>query len=151
MPLAAYLCNVGAALLLLLFAADYYLPKPAIVEREKVYPPVIRIHSLDKLPDRVDFDTTQQLLIVAVPARANTEVADIASSDCGPPATSFETASARAAFALMTPADLRPPTSLDQYRRRPVPQRGASRTKRHPRPRMIVAAHSRQFAWLRYW
>jgi hypothetical protein len=62
MPLARYFLFVGAALLVLLFIADEYLPKlpVAVAERTDAAADlsVIRIHSDRKWPERVVFDTT---------------------------------------------------------------------------------------------
>ena len=152
MPLAGYFRNIGALLLALLFIADYYLPKSAVVEREMAHPPVIRIFSVEKLPDRIDLDTTQTPVTVAIPANSSIETASMPNGSGTPPIQSH-VAAGRDAFALAPPADSRPQTSIGQDKRQLKTQRIAARTKRHARPRMIVVAQPRQFAWFgfRYW
>ncbi len=59
MPLMKYVGFVGSALVLLLLAINWLLPEPTA---EPVYSsvkrPVIRISSIEKLPERVVFDTS---------------------------------------------------------------------------------------------
>jgi hypothetical protein len=58
MPLMRYFGFVGSALLLLLFGLDWYLPEPvAEPVRAVTDKPVIRISSIEKLPERVVIDT----------------------------------------------------------------------------------------------
>jgi hypothetical protein len=65
MPLLKYFGFVGGALLLLLYAFNCFLPE---VRMESVYAeserPTIRISSMEKLPEKIDFDTN---LPTAVP------------------------------------------------------------------------------------
>ena len=64
MPVLRYFIVVGTALLVLLFAADAYLPKLPDADNAKTAAnvasdlSVIRIHSLQKWPERVEFDTS---------------------------------------------------------------------------------------------
>ena len=66
MPLLKYFGFVGSALLLLLLALNWTLPE---VKTESVNAdtekPVIRINSIEKLPEKVDFDTN---LLTIVPS-----------------------------------------------------------------------------------
>ena len=59
MPLMKYVVFVGSALVLLLLAVNWLLPDPTV---EPVYSsierPVIRISSIETLPERVVFDTS---------------------------------------------------------------------------------------------
>jgi hypothetical protein len=59
MPLMKYVAFVGSALVLLLLAMNWLLPDPSA---EPVYSsvkrPVIRVSSIQKLPERVVFDTS---------------------------------------------------------------------------------------------
>ena len=57
MPLARYFSFVGAVLLALLFVLDACFPKFSVAAKAKVYPPVIRIYSDQKWPDRIVYDT----------------------------------------------------------------------------------------------
>ena len=58
MPLMKYVVFVGSALVLLLLAMNWLLPDPTA---EPIYSsierPVIRVNSIEKLPERVVFDT----------------------------------------------------------------------------------------------
>ena len=76
MPLLAYLWKVGAALLLLLFVADYCLPGAPIPEQAPSGRPAIRIHSDRKWPERIVFDTRLSTIVAAVPAVRNPRFGD---------------------------------------------------------------------------
>jgi hypothetical protein len=72
MPLARYFLWVGGVLLALLFVADACLPTLPVAEATTdVPPPIIRIHSERKWPDRIVFDTNApipRLNLAAIPA-----------------------------------------------------------------------------------
>jgi hypothetical protein len=64
MPLMRYFGFVGSALLLLLFALDWYLPQPVVEPvRAVAEKPVIRISSIEKLPERVVIDTSLPTIV----------------------------------------------------------------------------------------
>jgi hypothetical protein len=69
MLLVRYFLYVGGVLVVLLLAANVFAPKPAVVSSADsgFDRSVIRIHSEQKLPERVVFDTTAPV-IAAVPA-----------------------------------------------------------------------------------
>jgi hypothetical protein len=64
MPVLRYFIVVGTALLVLLFAVDAYLPKLPAADNVNTAAnvasdlSVIRIHSIQKWPERVEFDTS---------------------------------------------------------------------------------------------
>ena len=59
MPLMKYFGFVGSALVLLLLAMNWLLPEPtAEPVRASIERPVIRISSIESLPERVIFDTS---------------------------------------------------------------------------------------------
>ena len=59
MPLMKYFSFVGSALVLLLFGLSWCFPQPVSEPvRSGIDRPVIRISSVEKLPDRVDIDTS---------------------------------------------------------------------------------------------
>ena len=64
MPIGRYLAWVGASLLALLFAADWFLPTslPEPVG-EPINRPVIRIASVQQPPERVVIDTSQSTIV----------------------------------------------------------------------------------------
>ena len=64
MPLRRYFGFVGSALLLLLFGLDWYLPQPVVEPvRAVTDKPVIRISSIEKLPERVVIDTSLPTIV----------------------------------------------------------------------------------------
>jgi hypothetical protein len=64
MPLMRYFGFVGSALLLLLFGLDWYLPQPVVEPvRAVTDKPVIRISSIEKLPERVVIDTSLPTIV----------------------------------------------------------------------------------------
>ena len=67
MPLSRYFSFVGGVLLALLFVLDACFPELPVVAKAKVYPPVIRIYSDEKWPERIVYDTNLPT-IVPVPA-----------------------------------------------------------------------------------
>jgi hypothetical protein len=100
MPLARYLSCVGGALLALLFIVDACFPeKPASI-RPEVYPPVIRIHSDQKWPERIVYDTS-------VPTIVPTSIADAEAIVQAPEVVAEASTGAkdRAAFAMLRPVD----------------------------------------------
>ena len=71
MPLARYFLYVGGALLALLFISDPYLPKLPATDRAEFRSANIYIHSDQKWPERIVYDTS---LTTVVPAQiANIE------------------------------------------------------------------------------
>jgi hypothetical protein len=144
MPLAAYFRNVGAALLVLLFVADFYLPTTPAAQRAAAYPPIIRIHSDRKWPERVVFDTTTAI-VSAKPVAWDTNVA--ASPRTGDvPTSQAEASRVRDAFAMLPQPDSRHAQSVDQNKRQVKQKTAARSTRKHTR-QIILAARQRQFAW----
>src|SRR4051794_6292237 len=58
MPLARYFSVIGGVLLALLFILDACFTKLPASAKAKVYPPVIRIYSDQKWPERIVYDTS---------------------------------------------------------------------------------------------
>ena len=58
MPLLRYFCVVGPALLMLLLAMNWILPEAIEPVHASTARPNIRISSIEKLPERVVFDTS---------------------------------------------------------------------------------------------
>jgi hypothetical protein len=78
MPLGRYFFFIGSALLALLFLADWYMPKlSAEPARTGVDKTIIRIHSSQKWPAAVVFDTN--LPTIDPPANPTAIMADAAS------------------------------------------------------------------------
>jgi len=68
MPLLRYFGVVGPALLMLLLAVNWILPSLPEPAHASIERPAIRISSIEKLPERVVFDTT--LPPIALPPKA---------------------------------------------------------------------------------
>jgi hypothetical protein len=105
MPVLRYFIVVGTALLVLLFAVDAYLPKLPAADRDNTAAnvasdlSVIRIHSLQKWPERVEFDTSLPTITPAVPLLAANNV----------PADGAAPARMRDAFAQLQTTQLQTP------------------------------------------
>ena len=64
MPVMRYFGFVGSALLLLLLGLDWYLPQPVVEPvRAVTDKPVIRISSIEMLPERVVIDTSLPTIV----------------------------------------------------------------------------------------
>lgn len=142
MPLAAYFWKVGAALLALLFFADYWLPRAAFPEQATGDRPAIHIHSDQKWPERIVFDTSP-VIVTAAPVA---EIAKVATSSgvTEPPAT--RTDKPANAFAMLGHSDTRPPESVDRKRQRKT-SHVAARPRRQVKSQMMLAAQQGQFGW----
>jgi hypothetical protein len=77
MPLARYFFVVGGTLLAVLFAVNAYAPSPVVASAEvaNAFKPVVRIHSSQKLPERIVMDTS---IPTIVPPSAPAVVAEAA-------------------------------------------------------------------------
>jgi hypothetical protein len=64
MPLLRYFGFAGSALVLLLFGLSWYAPQPVAEPiRSGIDRPVIRISSVEKLPERVDIDSSLPTIV----------------------------------------------------------------------------------------
>lgn len=116
MPVARYFMFVGGALLALLFLIDAYVPSQAVVASHaapSIDRNVVRIHSDQKLPERVVYDTS---LPTIVPPAAKVQVAAAPQ----PPVAGDMTAQARVrdTFAQFVPASVKKPEPQVQRKRR---------------------------------
>jgi hypothetical protein len=116
MPVARYFMFVGGVLLALLVLIDAYVPSQAVVASHAVPSidrNVVRIHSDQKLPERVVYDTS---LPTIVPPASKVPVA----AAPRPPVPIDPTAQARVrdTFAQFVPADVKKPEPQAQRRRK---------------------------------
>ena len=131
MPLARYFLFVSTALLALLFLADSFLPKLPVAEREETHLPAIHVHSSQKWPERIVYDTSIPTIIPAP---------ESAASSIPPPAPIADSSTkARQAFAQLQPSD--------QKKREPKPQRQRKIAKRNAVPPTLLVARQPQFGW----
>jgi hypothetical protein len=132
MPVARYFMFVGGALLALLFLIDAYVPSQAVVASHaapSIDRNVVRIHSDQKLPERVVYDTSVPTIVT--PA-SKVQVAAAPQ----PPVASDVTAQARVrdTFAQFVPADVKKPEPQAQRKRKVARSRA--------NPPMQLAQHS---------
>ncbi len=149
MPMLAYFWKVGAALLALLFVADFCLPEAAVTGRTAVDQPAIRIHSDRKWPERVVLDTTLPVIVAVAstpvitdPAPLVPQMASVIRAET--PAIANALAMARSDLPPHEAVERKPPRKMQQV---------AMRSKRHGTPRMVLVARQPQFGWFgyRYW
>jgi hypothetical protein len=98
MPLVRYFAWVGSVLLALLFVADACFPKLPAAKRSNTLPPAIAVHSDQKWPERVVYDTSAP--IVRRPVTANPE-----SSNPAPPMIAVDPPKLREAMAELPTRD----------------------------------------------
>ena len=139
MPFAGHCFFVGRVLLALLFISDACLPKLPITDRANPDLSVIRIHSDQKWPECVVYDTHLPTIIPA----------HIANTDSLPaPATVADaSAKAREAFAQLLPSDAKQLPSSDPKKREPTLQRKRKIAKRPAAPPTIRLAQRPQFGF----
>jgi hypothetical protein len=114
MPVARYFMYVGGVLLALLFAIDAFMPQDVAVASHSapgLDKTTVRIHSVQKLPERVVYDTS---LPTIVPPAVKTRVA------AAPPAPVDVTAQARVrdTFAQFVPAEAKKIEPQVQHKRK---------------------------------
>ena len=131
MPLARYFLYVGGALLALLFISDPYLPKLPASDWGNSRSAVIHIHSDQKWPERIDYDT-----LTVPPAR----IANIEANVAAPGIVASTTE--REAFAQLQPSSL-----SDVKKSEPKLQRQRKIAKRRAAPPALLAAQQVQFGW----
>ncbi len=142
MPVARYLLFVGGVLLALLFISDPFLPKLPVADRASSHSAIIRIHSDQKWPERVVFDTSLPALIPAQIENAETDLPSPAR--VGDVVKAME----REAFAQLQPSDANQLQRSDPKKREPKLQRQRKRiAKRQAAPAARLVARQPQFGW----
>ena len=141
MPLARYLLFVGGVLLALLFISDPFLPKLPVADRASSHSAIIRIHSDQKWPERVVFDTSLPALIPAQIENAETDLPSPAR--VGDVVKAME----REAFAQLQPSDANQLQRSDPKKREPKLQRQSKRIAKRQAPAARLVARQPQFGW----
>ena len=144
MPVARYFLWVGGALLAVLLIANWSLPGLPDAEKASVNPPLIRIHSEQKWPERVVYDTNREATVPAPSASAR--------PDKAPPAAVANTlATARDAFAEAAASDTSMAQSVDQKKLDAKPH--AKRKVARRRAPVLMVERRPQFGWFgpTYW
>lgn len=139
MPLARYFIYVGGTLLLLLFIADFSLPKlPAgTIPNEESY--LIRIHSDQKWPERLVFDTSIPTITPAQPMTRESEKPV-------PPVVTNGPANERDAFAQLRDSRTNDAQPSGPAATKLKPQRQHI-AKRRAQPPARLAWRQPQFGW----
>ena len=141
MPLARYFYCVGGVLFALLLILDACVPKLPASAKAKVYPPVIRIYSEGKWPERIVYDTS---LPTIVPTwTAGTEGITVTSEII---AEVPSRAKEQEAFAMLTPSGELLQTSSTKIRELKPRHQVKIVRKRVPAARFAMARHP-QFVW----
>jgi hypothetical protein len=138
MPLARYFLWVGAVLLALLLVADLSLPELPIAKSADARLPAIHIRSVQKLPERVVYDTSIATIIPAPLAHREANIPAVATD------ADISTA-AREAFAQSRPSDAKQPQRSDP-RKRDTRQRHHRFATRRAAPSALLAARQ-PFGW----
>jgi hypothetical protein len=134
MPLARYFLYVGGAMLALLFISNAYLPKLSVADRENSRPTIIHIHSDQKWPERIVYDTS---LPTVVPAQIANIEANVAAPEI------VASAREREAFAQQQPSS----QVSDAKKREPKLRRQRKIARRRAAPPAFLAARQVQFGW----
>jgi hypothetical protein len=144
MPLARYLLFVGGVLLALLFISDPFLPKLPVADWSNSHSAIIRIHSDQKWPGRVVYDTSLPTLIPAQIENVETDLPGPAR--VGDVVKAME----REAFAQLQlhPSDAIQLQRSDPKKREPKLQRQRKKiAKRQAAPAARLVARQPQFGW----
>ena len=142
MPLARYFLFVGGVLLALLFISDPFLPKLPVADWSNFHSAIIRIHSDQKWPERVVYDTSLPILIPAPIENMETDLSGPAR--VGDVVKTIE----REAFAQLQPSDPNQLQRFDPKKREPKLQRQRKKiAKRQEAPAARLVARQPQFGW----
>ena len=143
MPVARYFLWVGGALLAVLLIANWSLPGLPDAEKASVSPPLIRIQSEQRWPERIVYDTSREATVAAPSARARPGKA--------PTATADVLATARDAFAEAPASDTSKAQSVDQ--KKLDAKAHAKRKVARRRAPVLMVERRPQFGWFgrTYW
>ena len=144
MPVARYFLWVGGALLAVLLIANWSLPGLPDAEKATVNPPLIRIQSEQRWPERIVYDTSREATVAAPSASARPGKAP-------PAAVANVLATARDAFAEAAASDTSKAQSVDQKKLDAKPH--AKRKVARRRAPVLMVERRPQFGWFgpTYW
>jgi hypothetical protein len=142
MPLARYFLWVGSVLFALLFVADACFPKlPAVQANIDTSPVLIRIHSVQKWPERVVLDSRApmpRVIVNASPLQA----------DPSPQTAAVIPDRVRNALAQLQTSDVVPTQAASPKRQEAVRHRQQRAVNRRvARPMLPMARQQPQYAW----
>jgi hypothetical protein len=130
MPLARYFLFVGGVLLALIWFCNAYLPEPVqSAAASDTVRPVVRIHSAQKLPERIVIDTSIPTIIPPPTAVAEVQVKSPALD----------------ALAQVAPADMKTPQISQIKKAEPKAPVKHKMAKRQVRPPMMAYAQAPRF------
>jgi hypothetical protein len=141
MPLMRYFYFVGGVLLALLFILDACFPKLPASAKAKVYPPVIRIYSDQKWPERIVYDTSLPTIVPTLTASTEPII-------WVPQMIANDSAGARKweALAMMPPSG-EPLQASGAKMREPKPRHPIKIVRKRPPAPRIAMARPRPFGW----
>ena len=140
MPLARYFSFVGGVLLALLFILNAFLPKPPVANSANTDLPAIRIHSDQKWPERVVYDTSLPTIIPA--QTANTEASAPAPATVDDVVVKMQ---AQEAFAQLQPSEANQLPQSKPKTPGPKLQHKRKIEKRRAAPSMVLVERHPQF------
>jgi hypothetical protein len=144
MPLARYFIYVGGALLALLLIASACLPMLPLAIEASSNPVTIRIHSEQKLPERVVYDTSLPTIAPQAIANAGRNVPDPATTVADVPIKARET------FAQLRPSDAVQLRASDSRKREAKQQHQRKPAKKRKAPHEFMMARPAHYGWFGY-
>jgi hypothetical protein len=144
MPLARYFLYVGGALLALLLIASACLPMLPVAIQASSNPVTIRIHSEQKLPERVVYDTSVPAIVPQAMANAERNVPDPAVTVADVPIKAQE------AFAQLRPPDAVQLRATEPRKREAKQQQHRKPAKKRKAPHEFMMARPAHYGWFGY-
>jgi hypothetical protein len=144
MPLARYFLVIGGALLALLLIANACLPMLPVAIEASSNPVTIRIHSEQKLPERVVFDTSLPTIVPQKIASAELKVPDPAITRADVPIKAPED------LAQLRPSDAVQLRASDPRRREVKQQHQRKPAKKRKAPHEFMMARPAHYGWFGY-
>lgn len=144
MPLARYFLYVGGVLLILLFLADAWLPKPPARVHAEVFQPAILIYSDRNWPERVVYNTGTPMISPTPSANRGPYIPV-------PERVASEPAKVREAFAEMQPSDAKRSQPVHSAKPASRPTHMHRTVQKVPRTMFAVAQRPFGGRFIRMW